>query len=284
MECLNSVSRINYPAFSIVVVDNGSTDGSPDSIEKWSHLNSPVKLIRNSKNRGFVAGSNQAMRFALTTLTNYMFLLNNDTIVEPNILTHLVAEAEQDADIGMVGPKIYQHGQNLIIDSVGTKTLNWLAQAFLVGHNEKDTGQYDITGDMPYITGTALLVKRSVLHTTGLMDEDYFNYFYDYDWGFRACMDGFRLKIVPQAIIHHKGSKAIGFGSPFYIYHMVRSRILFARKHISLIPFSLLFLPYLFVYRYIRPIISIIIWQKWDHLRSLHQGIWNGFSTKITKP
>ena len=76
LECLNSVSRINYPAFSIVVVDNGSTDGSPDSIEKWSHLNSPVKLIRNSKNRGFVAGSNQAMRFALTTLTNYMFLLN----------------------------------------------------------------------------------------------------------------------------------------------------------------------------------------------------------------
>ena len=136
LECLNSVSRINYPAFSIVVVDNGSTDGSPDSIEKWSHLNSPVKLIRNSKNRGFVAGSNQAMRFALTTLTNYMFLLNNDTIVEPNILTHLVAEAEQDVDIGMVGPKIYQHGQNLIIDSVGTKTLNWLAQAFLVGHNE----------------------------------------------------------------------------------------------------------------------------------------------------
>ena len=278
LECLDSLARITYPSFSIVVVDNGSSDDSPTAIERWSNENLPITLIRNTDNMGFVSGSNTGIRQALTTDSSYVFLVNNDTVLEPDVVTILVHTAEQAAEIGMVGPKIYQYGKERVLESVGTKTLPCLAQAFLVGHKEEDRGQYDIKADMPYITGTALMVKRSVLQKTGLMDEDYFNYFDDFDWGLRARQAGFRLVINPAAEIQHKGSKAIGFESPFYIHHMVRSRILFARKHISLLPFLFAFLPYLILYRYLRPAVIMLTSFRWGHLRALHRGIWEGFS------
>ncbi len=282
LECLDSVARLTYPSFSVVLVDNGSTDGSPDAIERWSDGKIPVTLIRNDKNPGFVGGGNQGMRHALATDTDYVFLLNNDTVVDPGVLDILVRAAETSEDIGMVGPKIYQYGKGKILDSAGTRTIRWLAQGFLAGHGEEDRGQYDAEAEMPYITGTALLVKRSVLEKAGLMDEDFINYFDDFDWGVRARKAGFRLLLKPDAVIRHKGSGTIGFGSPLYMLHMVRSRILFARKHVPLLPFLFAFLPYLFLYRYLRPLAILIICRRWGHLGALHRGIREGFATTIT--
>ena len=282
LECLESLAGMAYPSFSILIVDNGSTDGSPDAIERWGRENLPLTLIRNDTNLGFVRGSNQGMRHALSTDTDYVFLLNNDTIVEPNVLALLVQAAERSGDIGMAGPKIYQYGKGDILDSAGTRTIPWLAQGFLLGHGEADRGRYDNPGDLPYVTGTALLVKRTVLEKVGLMDEDYFNYFDDFDWGLRARKAGFRLLLKPDAVIYHKGSGAIGFGSPFYVHHMVRSRILFARKHIPPALFLFAFLPYLFLYRYFRPLAIFVIGGKWGHLCALHRGIREGFALPIT--
>ena len=282
LECLDSLARMDYPSFSIIVVDNGSTDGSPDAAERWGRENLPLTLIRNAENKGFVRGSNQGMRHALSTDTDYVFLLNNDTVVEPDVLKILVAAAERSVDIGMAGPKIYQHGRGLVLDSAGTRTIPFLAQGFLLGHGELDHGQYDNPGDMPYITGTALLVKRAVLEKVGLMDEDYFCYFEDFDWGLKTREAGFRLLLVPKAVVHHKGSRTAGFNSPFYMHHMVCSRIIFARKNVPLLPFLFAFLPYLFLYRYLRPAAILIIRCRWSHLRALHRGIREGFTTPVS--
>ena len=282
LACLQSLVMLSYPAWSIVLVDNGSTDGSADAIARWSQENMPLTLIRNEQNKGFIGGSNVGIRHALTTDTAYIFLLNNDTVVEPDVLTRLIAVAEQAEDIGMVGPKIYQYNRIRILDSAGTRTMLWFAQGFLIGHNEEDRGQYDQATDMPYITGTALLVKRAVIDRIGLMDEDYFNYFDDFDWGYKARKAGYRLLFVPHAVIRHRGSQAIGFGSPFYIYHVVRSRILFARKHIPFLAFLCVFLPYLAAYRYLKPALKLLCHRQWDHLRALHIGIKDGFTTGLT--
>ncbi|MXX04577.1 MAG: glycosyltransferase family 2 protein, partial [Gemmatimonadetes bacterium] len=262
LECLESLARMNYPSYSIVVVDNGSTDGSPEAIERWGREHLPVKQIRNAENRGFVRGSNQGMRHALSTNTDYVYLLNNDTVVEPDALSLLVASAERSGDVGMVGPKIYQYGKDNVLDSAGTRAIPWLAQGFLIGHGEKDQGQYDHPGEMPYVTGTALLVKRTVLEKVGLMDEDYFCYFDDFDWGLKAREAGYWLLLEPRAVVHHKGSQTAGLNSPFYVHHMVRSRILFARKNVPLLPFLFAFLPYLFLYRYLRPAFSLLVHLK----------------------
>ena len=282
LECLDSVARMTYPSFSVVVVDNGSTDGSPDAIEGWGRENLPLELIRNDKNLGFAGGSNQGMRHALAAGTDYVFLLNNDTVVDPDVLDLLVRAAERSGDIGMVGPKIYQYGKGNTLDSAGTRTIPWLAQGFLVGHGEEDRGQYDATAEMPYITGTALLVKPAVMEKAGLMDEDYFCYFEDFDWAMEAREAGYRLFLEPGAVVRHKGSRTAGLHSPFYVRHMVRSRILFARKHVPHLPFLFAFLPYLFLYRYLRPLAILVIRRRWAHLGALHRGIREGFAARIT--
>lgn len=282
LECLESLARMNYPSFSVIVVDNGSTDGSPEAIERWGRENLPLTLIRNAENRGFVRGSNQGIRHALSKSTDYVFLLNNDTVVEPDALSLLVATAERSGNIGMAGPKIYQYGKDNVLDSAGTRTIPWLAQGFLIGHGEEDHGQYDNPGEIPYVTGTALLVKRVVLEDVGLMDEDYFCYFDDFDWGLKARKAGYRLLLEPKSVVRHKGSQTAGFNSPFYMHHMVRSRILFARKNVPLLPFLFAFLPYLFLYRYLRPAAILIFRRSWVHLRALHQGIREGFTAPVT--
>ncbi len=282
LECLDSLVRMKYPSFSIVVVDNSSTDGSPEAIERWGREQLPLTQIRNAENRGFVRGSNQGMRHALSTDTDYVFLLNNDTVVEPDLMKLLVAAAERSGDIGMVGPKVYQHGKGPVLDSAGTRTITWLAQGFLLGHGEEDRGQYDHPGEMPYVTGTALLVKRAVLEEVGLMDEDYFCYFDDFDWGVKARKAGFKLLLEPRAVVHHKGSQTAGFNSPFYVHHMVRSRILFARKNVPPLLYLFAFLPYLFLYRYLRPAAILVFRRRWDHLCALHRGIRDGFTAPVT--
>ena len=282
LECLESLAHISYPSFSVIVVDNGSTDGSPDAIERWGRENLPLTLIRNAENRGFVRGSNQGMRQALSKDADYVFLLNNDTVVEPDVLANLVRAVERSSDIGMAGPKIYKYGEERVLDSAGTRTIPWLAQGFLLGHGEKDRGQFDSSTEMPYITGTALLVKRTILEKVGLMDEDYFCYFDDFDWGMKVREAGYRLLMEPKAVVHHKGSRTAGFNSPFYMRHMIRSRILFARKHVPLPLFLFAFLPYLFLYRYLRPAAILVIRRRWAHLGALHRGIWEGFATPTT--
>ena len=219
LECLDSVARMSYPSYSIVLIDNGSTDGSINAIKHWSKDNQPVKLIRNVENIGLVKGRNQGIRHALSEDTDYVFLLDNDVVVEPDVLNELVATAEREGNIGMAGPKIYQYGKDRVLDSAGTRTIPWLAQGFLRGHGKRDWGQYNTPEEMPYITGTALLVKPALIHSIGLMDEDYFIYFDEYDWAYRARRVGYRLLYVPESFVYHKGSFSMVFGSPFYMHH-----------------------------------------------------------------
>jgi len=282
LECLDSIARMTYPSWFIVLVDNGSTDGSIEAIGSWSNKNKPVAQIQNSENLGFSAGCNKGITEALRTGADYVFLLNNDTVVAPDALTLLVERAESDRRIGMTGPKIYQYGKHRVLDSAGTRAIPWLAQAFLIGHGEEDHGQFDAVAVMPYITGTALLIKRQELQDLGLLDEDYFVYFEDFDLGLRAMQAGMLSVFEPKALIYHKGSQTAGFGSPFYLYHSIRSRILFARKHIPNLPFLMAFLPYLFLYRYLRLIILLATSRKWAHASALHSGLCEGFRTPIS--
>ena len=282
LECLNSLKDLTYPHFFIIVVDNGSTDGSAAAIAAWSKSHLDVAVLKNKTNMGFTVGCNLGIQYALSQSIDYILLLNNDTTITPDFLSILIDVSEQDEGIGMAGPKIYQYGTERLIDSAGISAIPWLAQPFLRGHGETDKGQYDTQEDCPYITGCALLVKRHVIEHIGMLDEDYINYLEDFDWGYRAALQGYRLVYVPQAHIYHKGSKTSGLWSPFYYYHNTRSRILFARKHITLLLFLFVFLPYLLSYRFMIPALRLIRHRQWNHLRALRTGIQEGFTAELT--
>jgi len=213
LACLDSVRKSVYDSFKIVVVDNASQDGSAESIdEKFTNeINSQdLILIRNDRNLGFAGGNNVGMRFAIDNGADYILLLNNDTIVDENMIAALVDVCEKDSGVGIVGPKIYYFDPPDQIWFAGAEILLHRGLSRHVGIREKDTGQHDETAESDYITGCAMLVRRSVIERIGFLDPVYQMYSEDADFCMRAKHSGFRIRYVPAGKIWHKISAATG--------------------------------------------------------------------------
>jgi len=241
LECLKSLRKLNYPNFEILVVDNGSTD---DSVERLNFGAAPkfpkFLLLQNEKNLGFVGGNNIGIKYTLEQGTDYVLLLNNDTMVSPDFLQKLVEVGEQDEQFGILGPKIYfwspafrqRIGPDSKIWSAGGQ-VNWLYnKGTMRGYGQIDKGQYDQPSiqETEYLTGCCLLIKRPVIEEIGLMPGDYFLYYEDVDWSLRAQRAGFKCIFVPSAKIWHKGSKSSVEFSPSYIYYHIRNGLILARR------------------------------------------------------
>lgn len=229
IECLDSLKKINYPNYRIIVVDNGSTDGSPEAIRKEFPY---VTLIKNKENLGCPEGMNTGIRKAKS---KYVLLLNNDIVVDRNFLKELVKVAESDEKIAIAGPKIYYHHEpNKIWFAGGTLDLkSWRTQTITsIGINEIDKGQFDNVRECSYITGCCMLVRMSIIKKVGLMDSFLFVYGDDVDWSARMTIAGYKLVYVPEAKIWHKISVSTGGArSPFSTYYATRHGIIFMKKY-----------------------------------------------------
>ncbi|MBT5872649.1 MAG: glycosyltransferase family 2 protein [Candidatus Latescibacteria bacterium] len=285
LECLDSLKLLEYANLRLLVVDNGSSDNSAEAISSWRQKNTmALTVITVSQNLGFTGGCNFGIRHAQGLGTEYILLLNNDTVVTPDFLSVLVEVSENNDDVGAVGPKIFQFNTDRIIDSAGVSAITTLGQPFLRGHGLPDRGQFDEQTEVPYVTGCALLIKSTVIDQIGLLDTDYVSYFEDFDWGLRIIQSGYRCLYVPHAVIEHKGSQTTQFESPTYYYFHTRNRIIFARKHVSWIPFLFAFLPYFVLYRYVRPAAKLLFHLRFQHFRTLNIGCMEGLTVRLTKP
>lgn len=227
LECLESLSRLTYPNFRIVVIDNASQDGSPAAIAaKFPE----VEQIQHATNRGSTAGNNAGFRHALQAGADYMWLLNNDTVVAPDAVDHLVQHCQQ-AGVGMTSALVFYASAPDTVWSAGAMRSKWNLE--LIGdHNRNETFTSAIERD--FLTSCALLVKREVIEKIGLMDEDYFIYFEEMDYCYKVGKAGYRLLLVPQAKVWHKVSASSGGNlSPFTRYQMAKNSILFFRKNAS---------------------------------------------------
>jgi GT2 family glycosyltransferase len=207
LECLRSLQRMTYPIASVLVVDNASIDGSADAI-RTEFPN--VQLIINNSNLRYARGNNVGMKHALERGTEYVLLLNNDTVVDCEFLSQLVHVAESDKKVGMVGPKIYYYGEQKRIWFAGGRIEWWKGWVSHNGIREHDIGQYDAMKEVDYLTGCCMLVKREVIERVGLLDESYYIYGEDADWCIRAARAGYSLLYVPSAIVWHKLSASTG--------------------------------------------------------------------------
>lgn len=213
---LESVYKLNYPNYQVVVVDNDSTD---ESFEEARVSFGKFNFIKNNQNIGFAAGNNVAIKWALEKMADYIFLLNNDAIVEKNTLTSLIDEAQKNDKFGILSPVIYKGDSEQIWFSGGR--INWLKMRAEHIDNIEET---------QYITGCAMLIKKDVFKKIGLFDESFFLYYEDADFSFRAAKQGFKLKIVSDAKVFHfeKSSESLN-----KLYYLVRSGIIFFRKNAS---------------------------------------------------
>lgn len=225
LACLRSVERLDYPAVDVIVVDNGSHNGSVEEI-RAEHAR--VWLIENGANLGFAGGCNIGLAASLERGADYVLLLNDDTEVAPDLLRVLVGVAESDDAIGIVGPRIYYFDRPDVIWSAGG-TVDRLGQPGHLAVDRVDDGTPTAMRDVDYVTGCAMLIKRRVIETVGPLDERFFAYFEETEWCSRARRAGFRTVVVPDGRVWHKIAASDRGDSPLYIYLMTRNRLLYLR-------------------------------------------------------
>ncbi len=230
LECLASLSQLTYPNYRIILVDNGSTDGTVEAVRERYPA---VTLIVNAHNLGFQGGFNVGLRHALNTGADYVFVMNNDTTVQPDILDELMKHAAP-ADVGMLSPKIYYADEPDRIWSVGGDCHPITFEMTHKGDNQLDRGQWEQVIERDFLVGCAMLMKRSLLEQIGLFDTGYHPIYYeDVDLCVRARRAGFRLLMVPSAKMWHKVSASGGgSGSPRERYLMARHSVRYFRKYI----------------------------------------------------
>lgn len=221
--CLKSLLSQDFGTFEVIVVDNGSTDGSPDFVAQHYPQ---VKLIRNERNLGFAAGNNVGLRAATGDI---LVLLNQDTQVQPGWLGALI-DTFSDPGIGMVGCKLlYPDGT---IQHAGGFLQGARGESAHIGRHMIDDGQYDQLADAEFVTAAALGISRTALATIGPLDEEFVPAYYeDIDWCYRARAAGFRVVYQPRAVvIHHESAST---SSPSYdgLYALHQGRLRFLFKH-----------------------------------------------------
>jgi Predicted glycosyltransferases len=203
-KCITSLLEQDYKNIDIVVVDNGSTDGSDKTLKQRFGGVRNIELIFLEKNTGFAEGNNIGIRRALEQRTDCVFILNNDVVVTPRCISTLVQVAESDGHIGIVGAtNLFADDTQRIWHSGGTR--NWGRKRFF-----DDTANilYDPNDqrirDVDCVVGSSMLVKKAVIEKVGLMWAPYFLCFEEMDWCLRAKKSGFRVVAAMGAVVYHK--------------------------------------------------------------------------------
>jgi GT2 family glycosyltransferase len=228
LTCLESLRGLSYLNLHVIVIDNGSLEPCTSRVRE---RHPDVQVIESEKNLGFTGGNNLGIRIALERCSDYVWLLNNDTVVEPDTLTELVRAADADVALGIVGSKIYFFGTNRI-DHAGCSWDSLRGDAYHIGCREMDEGQYDEQVNVFFVTGCSFLVKSQVFRQVGLLDEGYFMYMEDIDFCTRARRSGWEVAYVPASRLHHKGG-SVGSPNPRQHYLYARNRLRYVSKHHS---------------------------------------------------
>jgi len=262
-ECLTSLNKCSYPNLEIIVIDNNSPD---DSIQFIKSNFTEVKLIRSEFNRGFAGGCNFGVQHAKG---EYLLILNNDTIHEPDWIDHLVNMLESNPNISSVQPKIKNYDNRDYFDYAGAcggfmdKYCFPFARGRIFSTVEKDEGQYDESIQIFWASGTAFLTRKNVFDKVGGFDEILFAHMEEIDYHWKTQMLGNEIWVEPASVIYHKGAVTLPVSSPKKTYLNYRnSLILLLTNYPKMTPIRLLF-PRLFL-EFISLLKEVITF-KWGH-------------------
>lgn len=227
LDALESAAGAGAPLDRAVVVDNAS---QPPAAALVRSRFPQVRTIRMERNTGFAAGQNAGIRAALGDGAGRVLLLNDDALLEPGALAALEAALEADPRVAAASPKVYYHGSERVIQSVGLRVVPERALAQMLGSGERDRGQHDHPADRDALFGCVMLVRRAAWEQVGEFWEPFFNYAEETDWCLRARRAGWRLRYVPAAA-WHRASSSLGPGAPLKQYLITRNMQYLRRRN-----------------------------------------------------
>ncbi|MFC1998989.1 glycosyltransferase family 2 protein [Chloroflexota bacterium] len=280
IQCLESLKKITYSNYEIVVVDNGSAGDDADILK--GKYGESVRIIRKSKNYGFTGGNNIAIRWLVkNSYADYFLLLNNDTTVDSEFITEMVKACEVNPEIGIGGPKTYYFDDPLRFQLVWFKVDMRFGKAYLVGAREFDRGQYENITYVDYIAGSCFLIKRNVIEEIGLLDDSYFAYWEETDYCIRARRARYKIVYVPKAKIWHKVSQTVGLLSPFVQYYNTKNRFRFMKKHATKIQYFYFLLYFLYYFFWWASALDLVRHRNMKRWRAFLRGVKDGIFLKI---
>lgn len=280
IECVESLLQLDYTNFNIVIVDNNSPNDSVIQIEAWlksrsviekelpsttfsfqvlqeieimSKSLSKVTLIKSISNKGYAFGNNIGLKYALQLdICDFLWILNNDTIVAPNCLSELVAYYDSKNNIGVLGARVMHYYSPMIIQGVAGRYNPIVGKSSHVGDGVKNIDElpkYQAFLDYDYVMGVSMFVSKSYCHEVGLLNEMYFLYFEELSWCLEGRAKGFEPFCCFEAVVFHKEGKTINGNntrsSMVADYNFFRSKLLFSKKYLT---FAYVLLAYLGVF------------------------------------
>ncbi|MBV7535968.1 glycosyltransferase family 2 protein [Duganella sp. sic0402] len=299
IECLESLQHTTGVEYVAVVCDNASSDRSMEKFAQWAGArfapdewqvldraaaeqaqpgNARLILIDTGANLGFAGGNNVGVRLALRDpACEFVWLLNNDTVVAPDAIAQAVARMQEDPRIGLCGSTlIYYHERDKVQAYGGAVYSPLRGSSRHVGafsHPDAVPGAPQaVESTLSYVIGAAMLIRRSFMEQVGLMNEDYFLYFEEVDWATRGRGE-FSMGYAPRSLVYHKEGASIGTsasgGSPLSMFYLYRNRIRFTKR---------------FYLRYLVPVLGFCGWdvtkfvlrRRWPQARAAVKGVLQG--------
>jgi GT2 family glycosyltransferase len=275
---LESTRALTYKNYEILVCDMGSNVDPTARInaENYPH----TRVLRSEKNLGFTGGNNWGMRQAKG---DFVFIVNNDTEVVPDLLDVLIEPFFQDPTIGVTCPKIRFYHHPDMIQYAGFNPINALTgRTGAVGNKEIDRGQCDVSGYTHGAHGCAMLVSREVIEKVGMFPENFFIYYEEWDWSARILKAGYHIYYQAKGLIFHKESITMGKQSAIKVYYHTRNRILYMRRNTSLGQFAV-FISFFILFSAPKAIFTYLFKRQFEHLKSFVKGItWNLSASKYS--
>jgi len=239
--------------------------------------NPTLIVIKNDKNYGFPEGNNIGINFALKNLKpDYLFLLNNDTVVNKSSIEPLIAAMEEDKKIGIAGGTLcYYDGTNLI-QSTGIYLNKYTKNGYSKGHGEIDVGQFNSKRDVDFISGAAMMIKRNIFEDVGLLYNNFFFLCEDVDFCLRTKKIGFKVMFIPNSKIYHKDQRSSIKIEKTTLFYSLRNKIWLAYMHGSFIE-KIFFTLYYFFYTIPVTTAWSLIRVRKNYLLTIIKGTFCGF-------
>lgn len=230
ISCLNSIKNINYDNYFVVVVDNASTNESVEELKKFINNNRQICFINSDVNLGYAGGNNIGIKYALKNEAEYICILNNDTIVEPDFLSNLVEYMLNHKSCGVCGPAILEFHNKEIIQSTGGKIHFNKGEVESLNYGLK---YCDVENEVycDYVGGACMLIPREIIDVVGFIPEDYFLFFEETDWCVTIKKLGYSIVCYTKSRVWHKGSASINKVKGLSRYLMERNRMYFIKKN-----------------------------------------------------